>query len=141
MWWEFTLPTEVQWEYSSGQVRKTAYSWGDELSSDWANYNWDGDWDTGNDYRLRMVGNYSPNRCGFFDIQGNVWEWTANSFGTYSSGAQTDPIGEASGPNRVQRKGWYPNGTVLRSARHTYSPPEPPQLPHRLPCLFQTAVS
>jgi formylglycine-generating enzyme required for sulfatase activity len=124
--WAYVLPTEAQWEYACRAGTTTAYSWGDAITSDDANYNWDGDLNTGADFKeTRDVGLYSANPWGFFDMHGNVWEWTADWYGgTYSSGAQTDPGGPASGSRRVVRGGsWIEGGTGLRSAlRYTGTP-------------------
>ena len=55
------------------------YSWGNDINSSRANYNWDGGLNTGNDFKqTRDVGQYAANQWGFFDLQGNVWEWTAD---------------------------------------------------------------
>ena len=89
----------------------TAYSWGDTIASDDANYN---------SYigQTTDVGEYSANPWGFFDMHGNVWEWTADAYGTYASGAQTDPFNAgATGSNRVYRGGgWLNSGASSRSA-------------------------
>ena len=68
---------------------------------------------------LGYEGNFLP-----FDKHGNVWEWTAEWYGSYSSGAQTDPTGAASGSTRVFRDGsWDDTGTYLRSAaRYSTTP-------------------
>jgi formylglycine-generating enzyme required for sulfatase activity len=58
-------------------------------------------------------------------MHGNVWEWTADAWGNYETGAQTDPFNVGtSGSNRVFRGGsWRHGGTILRSAlRSSYSP-------------------
>jgi formylglycine-generating enzyme required for sulfatase activity len=118
--WGYVLPTEAQWEYACRAGTTTAYSWGDTIASDDANYNWDGDWNTGTDFQqTRDVGQYSANPWGFFDMHGNVWEWTADAYGTYASGAQTDPFNEgATGSNRVARGGsWGYAGSYSRSAK------------------------
>ena len=114
----YSLPTEAQWEYACRAGTTTAYSWGDAITSDDANYNWDGDWNSGSDFKeTRDVGQYSANPWGFFDMHGNVWEWTADWYTAYSSGAQTDPEGPATGSYRVLRGGsWLLPGTYLRSA-------------------------
>jgi formylglycine-generating enzyme required for sulfatase activity len=110
--WAYVLPTEAQWEYACRADTTTAYSWGDTITTENANYS-----DSGYS-QTRDVGLYDANPWGFFDMHGNVWEWTADAWGTYASGAQTDPFNAgASGSNRVHRGGSWPGtGTSLRSA-------------------------
>jgi len=117
--WAYVLPTEAQWEYACRAGTTTAYSWGDSISASDANWNHGADAN-----QTENVGQYSANPWGFFDMHGNVWEWTADWYAAYSSGAQTDPEGPAAGSSRVSRGGsWNYPGTDLRSAsRHFHTP-------------------
>jgi formylglycine-generating enzyme required for sulfatase activity len=116
--WKYVLPTEAQWEYACRAGTTTAYSWGNDINSTRANYNWDGGGTSGNDFKqTRDVGQYAANPWGFFDMHGNVWEWVSDWRATYLTGAQTDPEGPASGSLRVNRGGsWNGVGSHLRSA-------------------------
>ena len=116
--WKYVLPTEAQWEYACRAGTTTAYSWGNDINSTRANYNWDGGGTSGNDFKqTRDVGQYAANPWGFFDMHGNVWEWVSDWRATYLIGAQTDPEGPASGSLRVNRGGsWNGVGSHLRSA-------------------------
>jgi sulfatase modifying factor 1 len=118
--WEFALPTEAQWEYACRAGTTTAYSWGDNITPQLANYNESG-------FKKTVeVGSYVANPWGFFDMHGNVWEWTADWFqAAYPSGNPVvDPTGPATGSSRVLRGGsWSHPGTRLRSAyRHNDTP-------------------
>ena len=124
--WSYVLPTEAQWEYACRAGTTTAYSWGNTIASSNANYNWVGSWNTGNDFKqTRDVGQYMANPWGFFDMHGNVYEWTADWYqSAYPTGTVTDPPGAPSGSSRVQRGGaWGSRGTDLRSAKRTSSAP------------------
>ncbi|MDB3959072.1 SUMF1/EgtB/PvdO family nonheme iron enzyme, partial [Opitutales bacterium] len=115
--WAYVLPTEAQWEYACRAGTNTAYSWGGSIASNDANYNWDGNYNTGSDYQqTRDVGQYSPNAWGFYDMHGNVREWVTDWYGEYAVGPLTDPTGVTSGSNRVIRGGaWWDAAIYLRS--------------------------
>ena len=83
--WAYVLPTEAQWEYACRAGTTSAFSFGDVISTNDANYN-DVIGETSS------VGQYSPNPWGFFDMHGNVWERTADAWGGYQSEEQTDPL-------------------------------------------------
>jgi formylglycine-generating enzyme required for sulfatase activity len=111
--WSYVLPTESEWEYACRAGTTTAYSWGGDINSSRANFDQSGLSQT------RDVGQYAANPWGFFDMQGNVWEWTADWYqAAYPTGNPVvDPTGPSSGPHRVLRGGsWLYHGTVLRSA-------------------------
>ena len=110
--WAYVLPTEAQWEYACRAGTTTDYSWGNDINASQANYI------DSNNNRPLNVGQYAPNPWGFFDMHGNVYEWTADWYGTYPAGNPVvDPTGPASGSFRVRRGGsWGTDGTYLRSA-------------------------
>ena len=125
--WSYILPTESQWEYACRAGTTTAYSWGNNIDSSRANYNWDGNSTTGSDFKqTRDVGQYGPNPWGFFDMHGNVWEWNSDWYqAAYPTGNPVvDPFGPMSGSSRSRRGGsWEYEGEVLRSAnRSTFNP-------------------
>ena len=78
--WAYVLPTESQWEYACRAGTTTAYSWGNTINSANANY-------SSNIGQTSNVGDYAANPWGFFDMHGNVWEWTADWYdGNYPTG-------------------------------------------------------
>jgi formylglycine-generating enzyme required for sulfatase activity len=121
--WSYVLPTESQWEYACRAGTTTAYSWGATIASSNAN------WNHGADPNQTVnVGQFSANPWGFFDMHGNVREWTADLYqAAYPTGNPViDPTGPASGSTRVTRGGsWNYDGSHLRSAKRDYGTPSP----------------
>ena len=116
----FRLPTEAEWEFAcrgGNNSRGYKYSGSNNLGSvAW----YDGN--SGN--KTHPVGTKAPNELGIYDMSGNVWEWCADWYGDYSSGAQTNPTGPYGGSNRVYRGGsWnYDVGRCRSSNRDFYYP-------------------
>ena len=106
----YQLPTEAQWEYACRAGTKTAFSFGDSLTSRKANI-------SGGSGETTDVGKYPANGWGFHDMHGNVWEWCADWYGAYPTGAERDPVGPADGSDRVERGGsWTNSANRARSA-------------------------
>lgn len=129
----FDLPTEAQWEYACRAGTTTALNNGRDLSSVYQDavmdevgrYGYNGsDGKGGYSSDHTKVGSYAPNAWGLYDMHGNVWEWCLDWYGSYATGAVTDPVGSASGSRRVLRGGGYEDfASACRSAsRDKYSP-------------------
>ena len=116
----YQLPTEAQWEYACRADTKTAFSFGAELTSEQANI-------SGGSGETVDLGKYPGNSWGFHDMHGNVFEWCADWYGAYPTGAvgdPVDPVGPADGSGRVIRGGsWDRTAPVPRIGSGTGPPP------------------
>jgi formylglycine-generating enzyme required for sulfatase activity len=114
----YRLPTEAEWEYACRARTTTAYNTGASINNNtgWYNANSAGS--------TQEVGQKAANAWGLYDMHGNVYEWCWDWYGSYASGAQADPVGAASGTNRVIRGGsWSDGGRYLRSAFRSFNTP------------------
>ncbi len=121
--WEYTLPTEAQWEYACRAGTTTRYSFGDEVPK-LPEYAWfeDNANDVGETYAHR-VGQKKPNPWGLFDMHGNVFELCRDEFSKTLPGG-IDPIYRSENPHSdvgiVFRGGsWYSFEFKCRSAART----------------------
>jgi formylglycine-generating enzyme required for sulfatase activity len=116
------FPTEAQWEYACRAGTTTPFHSGpgfpngttdDNLVSQIAWFNCNGGCNT------HAVGTKAANALGLHDMLGNVWEWCGDWWVAYSSVAQTNPTGPATGTWRVLRGGaWDNNTNFVRSSFH-----------------------
>jgi formylglycine-generating enzyme required for sulfatase activity len=146
---QFSLPTEVQWEYACRAGTATPL-WYGGLGSDFsavanmADYNLR-DWayqgwrpkspdlylrdDRFNDAALvtAEVGRYEPNPWGLYDLHGNAAEWTRSLYAPYpyrDDDGRNDPA--ADGQRVVRGGSWFDRPERCRSAfRLAYEPYQP----------------
>ena len=123
----YRLPTEAEWEYACRAGTANAYSFGDEITPNDANYNFERFEQTGflrKVVNIVPIGSYKPNAFGLYDMHGNVWEWCEDWKADYPAGAVTDPKGPATGRYRVLRGGSFNSvGSRARSSyRNSFSP-------------------
>jgi len=109
------LPTEAEWEYAC-RAGTTTPRYGELDAIAWYAGNSGG--------TTHAVGGKLANSWGFHDMLGNVWEWTADRYGDYSSVAVTDPKGATIGSYRVHRGCYWGYGidTLRASNRGVYGP-------------------
>ena len=138
----YRLPTEAEWEKAArGGLSGLRFPWGNTISESQANYYADPlslnaggysyDVNTYGGYNTAYatgaypftspVGSFAANGYGLYDMAGNVFEWCWDWYGSYGSGAQTDPTGAASGSGRVLRGGyWYGGAYYCRVSDRYY---------------------
>jgi formylglycine-generating enzyme required for sulfatase activity len=114
----YRLPTEAEWEFACRSGAKSAYSVGEKITKNDANYeNVKGG--------AKPVGSYKPNSFGLYDMHGNVWEFCSDCYGAYSAGKSLDPMGIKNARDHVLRGGsFFVDGILLRSSTRDYVAPD-----------------
>lgn len=120
----YRLPSEAEWEYACRAGTRSAFSFGETIDTNLANY--DGNYSYHGSpkgvYRrgTTPVGSFPPNPWGLFDMHGNVWEWVQDVVHENYEGAPlTGQAWEEGGDptRRILRGGaWLYNPRYLRSA-------------------------
>jgi formylglycine-generating enzyme required for sulfatase activity len=98
---EVFLPTEAQWEYACRAGTKTAYHFGETITTDQVNF--DGQ-------STVPVKALPVNPWGLYQMNGNVWEWCADARRSYTEESLTDLDGGQDGSVRTLRGGSWGNG-------------------------------
>jgi formylglycine-generating enzyme required for sulfatase activity len=120
----YRLPSEAEWEYACRAGTKTAFSFGDTISTELANYDGNFTYNGGprGDYRrgTTPVGIFPANPWGLFDMHGNVWEWVQDVVHDNYEGAPLDGSAWEEGGDQARRilrgGSWLYNPRYLRSA-------------------------
>lgn len=120
----YRLPSEAEWEYACRAGTKTAFSFGDTITTDQANYDGNFTYNGGprGVYRrgTTPVGMFPANPWGLYDMHGNVWEWVQDVVHDNYEGAPLDGSAWEEGGDqarRVLRGGsWLYNPRYLRAA-------------------------
>lgn len=116
----YRLLTESEWEYAARAGTQTAYSFGDVITHDLANYD-------GGPETTTIAGKYPANTFGLYDMHGNAAEWVADCHVGAYSGQSSDGGAIAlcgTSAARMFRGGsWLSEPLKLRSASRNWLEP------------------
>jgi formylglycine-generating enzyme required for sulfatase activity len=102
---KYRLATDAEFEYAArGGKNKSSFLYsGSNTANDvaWTSAN------SGNGYGAKDVGTKTANALGIYDMSGNVYEWTHDSWGNYNSSATdlTNPIDRPTTHTQKTRRG------------------------------------
>ncbi|HCH62244.1 MAG TPA: hypothetical protein DFR83_05530 [Deltaproteobacteria bacterium] len=111
----YRLPTEAEWENAARCDTVSVYAGSDDVDEvGWSVRT--------SDSETHPVGALLPNSCGFYDLSGNVIEWTQDWYAAdyYSADGRVDPVGAEAGDGKsVRGGGWnYSSGGLRVSYRN-----------------------
>jgi formylglycine-generating enzyme required for sulfatase activity len=137
-WVGVRLPTEAEWELSCRAGTITPFAFGDQISTDIANYT--GTYTYLNAMRNGVsrektvpVDSFRPNSWGLYNMHGNVWEWVEDTKSDNYKNASTDgsawikqniPVIGRVAWRMIRGGSWATPPWYIRSAARTYSWPE-----------------
>jgi formylglycine-generating enzyme required for sulfatase activity len=109
------LPTEAEWEFAArGGLDGSEFAWGDEFTPQGRHManTWQGEFPHANSQedgyaRTSPVTAFPPNGYGLYDMIGNVWEWTADWYGTRHVVAAVSPCCPSVNPRGAAEQGSY----------------------------------
>ncbi|MCK5311217.1 MAG: SUMF1/EgtB/PvdO family nonheme iron enzyme [Desulfobacteraceae bacterium] len=106
--YEFSLPSEAQWEYACRNLgKKNAFPWDENLTGNMANCgNCLTDQYNGS---TAPVGSFPSNKIKLFDMGGNVAEWCLDVYdkNAYSGHANLNPVNKKGGSSHTIRGGSF----------------------------------
>jgi formylglycine-generating enzyme required for sulfatase activity len=119
--WEYTLPTEAQWERACRARTDTVFSFGDSAAQ-LDDYAWTQNNATGaGEQFAHRVGLKKPNPWGLYDMHGNVFEWCRDAYVQKLPGGR-NPEATGNGPRIFRGGSWCMDGSYCRSADRAYPP-------------------
>ena len=110
----YRLPTEAEWEYAARAGSSSRHPFGNTADS-LGKYAW---YSANSGATTHPVARKAPNAWGLYDMQGNVYEWVQDFYGTYSTNEVIDPIGATVGTEYILRGGSWTD--EAREQRPTY---------------------
>ncbi|TAF07438.1 MAG: formylglycine-generating enzyme family protein [Nostocales cyanobacterium] len=125
---KYRLPSEAEWEYACRAGTTTPFYFGDNITTDLANYNGNYPYNSGakGEYRQQTtdVGSFPPNAFGLYDMHGNVWEWCEDDLHNNYINAPVDGtawICRSNNTIKVLRGGsWYNYISKCRCATRSF---------------------
>jgi formylglycine-generating enzyme required for sulfatase activity len=114
--WEYTLPTEAQWERACRAGSKTKFSFGDD-GSNLVDYAWFLDGVRNPDEQYSHRGQKKPNSWGLYDMHGNVAEWCRDWYGNTLLGGRDPEITKEDSDRVLRGGGWDDIAGGCRAAR------------------------
>ena len=114
----YRLPSESEWEYCCRAGTRTAFSVGDTITTEQANF--DGNYTYNGSPKgvfrkgTTPAGMFAPNPWGLFDMHGNVWEWVQDTVHDNYEGAPSNGAAWEQGGDKARR--------ILRGGSWLYAP-------------------